>query len=1091
MSVWASPCYKGYTFQSVATRVSEEHLNCPFVLKLLDYSVEHYGDFPVPKGVKAGNLREQVEAGHVKITDIISSEPPVYGVIEEWDSEEGIDRTLEGNFEQVFARAQDRLKTAARRLELKEGAGSVRRVCFNTKTNFRQRSEEDIGFSRFIGTLPEPAFGLAGVYRFVGNYFGSQRVQYADECKGEFVGALRSAIEAGLGASYCSPGTARNYAERYASNLQRDFESVAGFVRKVIAAATYSGTRSAKRAHNATPNATDNYEEVPASKTLKGFATWSMFNLLILQDNNTSDVYVFTEQDVERLRRIWYGLGVYKLYLSHYGSGDAPSEFHEQLIRSGDRMINHLLHSFRHVTQESANRLCRLYDIYFHYQLALHAIDINQNALHLQEAKLYDEDPNDHLCKSVLTDILSVHKLKERLELLYIYKCLPTPDFCGMSMMEKQRVMYETEQRPNYGVETPLTGTFQSAKNYQKWLMIYCFYKKHKLCPGTIQNPDQAHQWQTMYPYIDPHVIPTDMVGVIDIHGAFDFHSYGKDVMDATKDKAICPLNISMVKNQHDLGNIEGEEKNQLLDVMSRVTALDTDQLKTNYDNLFFDIKCEDKPEAKKPAGRVFMEAHTDVRILQSEYEKNIERFAHHAPGYMAGKSFNDVVKLTNHLYEPHQPGQATIPILISFDLSKFSPGMPLANHQFLDNLWSNAFGIPIIQQYHKLFTEGDMHYIRDTIHHTMRKPGRDFEGFAGKKLTFFHIGVMGYAVKRLKLLGYIKGYGRFATLIDDGILRLDVDITDYKQTVSNILEVIEQVYGMWGLLISWDKTFVSSYMSIFLHNIRWQNVCVSPGFRAACKLTNRSEVAIPSILDDLEILNATLRGAYTAGSPPLALYGLYIWLIFDTYRKWKAPLYALSATAWLFAPKMLGGGQTQTLLELLGTVAGDPLTEGIGVLRSIATRFKNQRVVCNNIIRVTAERPNGIVRMKLPHLLDTGRAVFKQDRLARRVGHALSNLLEYTDFLPWKDGPVDAYTIYATIDWDRPPPAPTLIDLWESTTDAAIDRIAQKFLKARTVSRMLSYGQRRRVIYANRSDIQRVTRQWHYVDMCVFTGVR
>ncbi len=54
----------------------------------------------------------------------------------------------------------------------------------------------------------------------------------------------------------------------------------------------------------------------------------------------------------------------------------------------------------------------------------------------------------------------------------------------------------------------------------------------------------------------------------------------------------------------------------------------------------------------------------------------------------------------------------------------------------------------------------------------------------------------------------------------------------------------------------------------------------VSPGSRTLGKITNRSDTPIPSILDDLAILNATVRGAYVAGAPPMSLYGLYSYLV-------------------------------------------------------------------------------------------------------------------------------------------------------------------------------------------------------------------
>lgn len=239
-------------------------------------------------------------------------------------------------------------------------------------------------------------------------------------------------------------------------------------------------------------------------------------------------------------------------------------------------------------------------------------------------------------------------------------------------------------------------------------------------------------------------------------------------------------------------------------------------------------------------------------------FPENIHAYAQYAPGYMAGKSYNDTIKLTNHIYEPQTILMTTMPLYLSFDIQKWSPGMPIAVHQFLDNMYADVFGVPSLNEASRIFTDGDMHYIKENVHFTAEKPSRDFEGFAGKKLTMWHIGVMGYAVNRLRALKLIEGHGRFASLIDDGLLRVDVDATDFKGTVKDILQVVEEVYNMWGLELSWDKTFVSSYFSIFLHNIRWQKVVVNAGSRVLGKITNRAEVPVPCVVSDLEVPKQT-----------------------------------------------------------------------------------------------------------------------------------------------------------------------------------------------------------------------------------------
>lgn len=88
--------------------------------------------------------------------------------------------------------------------------------------------------------------------------------------------------------------------------------------------------------------------------------------------------------------------------------------------------------------------------------------------------------------------------------------------------------------------------------------------------------------------------------------------------------------------------------------------------------------------------------------------------------------------------------------------------------------------------------------------------------------------------------------------LIDDGILRVDIYPDGYQNMVQQILHVSEGICNIWGLHFSCEKTFPSSKVSSFLHNVKWQNV--SPGLRAVLYITNRSDVVILGSLDDLEL---------------------------------------------------------------------------------------------------------------------------------------------------------------------------------------------------------------------------------------------
>ena len=241
--------------------------------------------------------------------------------------------------------------------------------------------------------------------------------------------------------------------------------------------------------------------------------------------------------------------------------------------------------------------------------------------------------------------------------------------------------------------------------------------------------------------------IPFRDVGKIQMAGEFHYNRLGRDILTCVKDKAISPDQICQLKNDFDLRSLDGAEKNQLLDVLTRLVGIDTRVLSGDRDSIEYDLKLDDKPEAKKPSGRMFMEAGTEARLLQSEYELSVEAYAKHAPGFMAGMNVHDGIILMNKIYEAVTDPLTQEHVFVSFDLEKWSPGLPIQNHIMCDKLWAEAFGAPELEKASLIFTSGNLHYIKQNIHHIMPKPGADFEGFAGKKPTLFHIGVMGYAV--------------------------------------------------------------------------------------------------------------------------------------------------------------------------------------------------------------------------------------------------------------------------------------------------------------------------------------------------------
>lgn len=75
MSTYESAVYRDNAFQQAFRSLGPKKDFVPWLSQLLDFDVEPFGDFPVAKGIVAGNLKEQVLAGNVLLEDIYDGGP--------------------------------------------------------------------------------------------------------------------------------------------------------------------------------------------------------------------------------------------------------------------------------------------------------------------------------------------------------------------------------------------------------------------------------------------------------------------------------------------------------------------------------------------------------------------------------------------------------------------------------------------------------------------------------------------------------------------------------------------------------------------------------------------------------------------------------------------------------------------------------------------------------------------------------------------------------------------------------------------------------------------------------------------------------
>lgn len=787
--------------------------------------------------------------------------------------------------------------------------------------------------------------------------------------------------------------------------------------------------------------------------------------------------YILHRKDTERLERLVKGFALSNFYVKTY-SLMTPLQ-REQVYASYVMVTDLLLNCLKVSNMKSAQLICRSFDVAYYTLLAHHACDIDDLSLREQRDKAVRENLNSIVNIDRIVSAVRALPLRDAIEVLQVYKILPQPDFDQYSATYKQEKLYAKQ---NKITNRPL---WKQVMRHHKLLMIKAYHSRHKMCPGVVELPEAETNpyWTRHYPHVDPNNISPADTDFINFKGQFVYMDHMLDVFDMVKDKSICPVYIDNVKNIKQMARLPAETKNQLLDIISRPEPVSVAYLRDNIDNLFLDVKTEDKAEAKKPDGRWFMEAHSDARLVLSEYEMSVANYGSHLEGFMQGKGLIEKQKMMNHVSEATDVSMGVTQLFISFDIAKWSPRMPIEVHTELDSQWSEAFGMPHLNKMHKIFSEGTMHYVKGNIHHRLKKQGSDFEGFAGRKLTMFHLAVMHAVVDELRAKKLILGSARYAAQIDDGVLRVNVRTENLQETVLKLRKEISELWLACGIEISWDKTFMSTNFSMFLNEIRFQGRSIGCGMRAIVKVTNNSDAPVQSILTDVQMAESTIRGAIVAGAPPVLTYYLFSYLVIDTIKKWaKKDLKLIDRhLPWIFAPVNLGGLGMSNVLSLMGSLEQDSFQVGLSNLKWMAHRFPKYAPYCQRIIEQDIAEISPQQSVTNPAIVKRTGRIFRVDRLL----NAMRNAMVY-----WLNKPtMHAYgfvrgvavsELLAEGIAERQDIPVEVRELWyASTMKAAVDAIVMKVLTAKTAFNLVPRKLLFRLSLANLNEARLVIQSW------------
>jgi len=1019
MSVWKAACYRDDALQAIASSLNSADLDCPFVYSLCDFNVEDAGQHDLPDGIVPGALLAQVQDHPERVAKILERRP------------------ARGGYPSAYA---DLLKH-----------------------------------------LPPATFGVHGVYKFVNDNWGTFTGPASESATPQAF--FDSLFAYGYAASLRTGAEAIDKSRTVRKSLQEYVERPYQAIRDLIGVGVKGAGRKYRneaRFADATDGPYPQIEDKVPSWLRKYDIYWYR-SVLFLVSPQRQTTFVLTRDDIDRVERFVLGLAWSGYYLAEYSDGDENLRTKLRLAFNSVKEV--IKDSLDRIGKQDANKLCRAYDVVLWKYCASLSTDVSEDAERRQDAKIRAEGLGNLVNIQRLVAIAKGFKMREGLEIVQIYKAFPQPDFDYFGAAHRQEELYRKVRPYGAAAQTHRSGTYEELWQYFEYTIIRAYHQKHGVCPGVIKTGVEHQRWHDSYPYIPPDKIPLESIGDIDYANCFRYAAHGMDILDLVHDKAICPEEVRGMKTAEDVRKAPVERKNYLMSVLSAPEPINLPDLhrKTKFD----DVKAEDKPEAKKPNGRWFYEAHTDRRLVHSEYELSVAEYAKSTQGCLSGKSTRDKIAAMNYICELQHGADVSPnrPLLISFDLDKFSPSLTMDVHRRSDAIFARAFGQAHLADASDIFTHGNIHYIKRNVHHTFPKPGRDFEGFSGRKNTIYHCAVMGYCVRRLRALHLVEQGGRFASLIDDGLLRLSVRKDGYDERVREILRVIEEVYTMANLYISWDKTFVSEHFSVFLNEFNYKGTPVTPGIRSFLKITNRGESVCPSFLEDLGKLDSTSRGAIAAGAPAHITYGAYCFHLMDLFRKWSKGQASFSARLALaaFLPVALGGFGANSVASLSGSVLGPALTEGIGNLRAIAVRFRQLVPAINKMVNQPMRQLSDDEKLRAPLAARRQGRCLKTSRARQVLERKLVHMLD-TPVIRALMGDVsvrqDDSAISALVDsGDVPIEAIEIIR--DSTVGAAIANLAAKFLRARTAFKLVRPTAFFRASIANMTEAQALIREW------------
>lgn len=685
--------------------------------------------------------------------------------------------------------------------------------------------------------------------------------------------------------------------------------------------------------------------------------------------------------------------------------------------------------------------------------------------------------------KAFLAKFVGLNDVQHRLFRSVIRVAMP-PSYDVPGIFSDEKKLHSTKNPIGAEISPEAERTYLDFLAYNRLAFCRQFKKQYGRYPGRVDNPstDDEKKYNACVDSKSGMKLTLDLARRVNLRGSLAYQSRSGNVGAHLKDTAMMPHTL----NPSSRGVTE---TNQIAYMASAQEVFDLEDWRAKFadEDYVHYHKVGYKNEVAKEKGRLFFISELKDKLLLGELEDNIGVFLKGCPGNAVGAPPADVA---NSIFSAMctEPVDGEAKLLISDDISKWSPYMPLRVQRDSANFWAEVFDQPWIAK-STAINERD-YVVLDTAgwkaHYSSN--GSNKEGQTGKQMSYIMTNLKAFAVAKCRgKYGGTKlfnGAVNLLTFLDDGFTAADISTENYKATASAVLKTLVEVQRDCGFIMKLKKSFPSDRFCQFLSREYYMGARIYDPVKSVTKRSLRQDELVTSLPEDIREVTAWASGATESGTPKEYVYACYIIDCARTVtRKTGIAVKAdHNDVSFLFAPTAAGGCGAMPPHGVLASLVKDMYVEQLEILRmgcyiSPAIRAKYVRVINAD---VSMKSGRGILRAHKTVTLQLNK--MSEQRVTRAIEAkflADGGSAYVRDMLSACSGPeIEDFGLTVAAS-NRQVLGVNLDDLYESSPLSMYDAILAKFKKSDTLTASLGKETTRGLIRAYKNDAVKCQTIW------------